>query len=469
MQRTPHVLASIVLLPFLTGALAAQGMVVGSFPDNAHGVGDVNGDGIGDVALYDGTTYEVADGVTGVVIPFLSQPAGGPLFYRGVGDYDGDGKGDLAYFEHGVAGSIVSGHDGSTLQSFAAGNPALTAIWGGTDLDGDGLSDLLLTHLDSTAQQYIVEVRSTRTGAPLFLTLVTPTLWYVPYVQAIGDVNGDGHADVGLWNTGVLQALVLGPTGAVQNVSLPGGAAVGDVDADGATDLFRASPASIRSGATQQVIWTLPAFALSCGAMGDVDGDGHDDITLSEAFSQSALSGATHAPLPGVLPAGLDLGSSLGDIDGDGRAEFAIQTTRYEWSDPALPISSRMLRRGVAGTTSSGRKPTIVTRGHCGLGHTVWFDLRGNEPNSLVVFAVGDAASADLAPLGAPGNHAYTTMLGLSALLADGHGLAKLSVVMPTSTTLLGAATSVQAATFDALANTLGLVTSNAIDVETRN
>lgn len=473
-----HAIRSVSLAVLAAAAAStpttAQGMTLGGGVGNSAALGDLNGDGRGDyleIVFFPGT-FVPHDGATGAVIPYLIRSFGSNDIYVAVGDMDGDGRDDVAYHASATGTStVLSGADGSTL--WTGSDPVL----GGCDLDGDGRSDLFVRTVGAT--DVTTWIRSSRTGLALFSHVEPLGTSDLYALRSLGDENGDGHADALLVVSNVLTGgesavgVIHGPDG-----SLTGWAVsrrlhpAGDIDVDGATDILQApeplsglAPVVVRGG-SHTTLWTFAIDSIAA-AIGDVDGDGVADMATFALTGNRTWSGATQLQLPGATFVAIP--RPLGDIDGDGRSECADNSILYQWNDPALPIASRMLRRGVPGTTSSGRKPTIVTRGHCGLGSTVWFDVRGCEPNSLVAFAIGEAATADLAPLGAPGNHSYTTLLGLQALLADGFGLAKLTAVMPTTPSLLGATASVQAATFDPAANALGLVTSNAIDLTTTN
>lgn len=475
MSRPLALVAALAALA--AGPATAQGLVIGAPFPNAVGVGDVNGNGYGDLSAWSppgggSGTWQVHDGATGAVMPHLTRPWSFGSTYFGVGDVDGDGHDDVCFGASSLDHTVLSGADGSTLLS-----QPNTVVYGGTDLDGDGRSDLLLTSF-GTGSNADTWIRSSRTGAALF-SLPWSTAGLQTYRWAVfGDENGDGYGDAALLRfdyffpgTWELDAVVRGPGGTPVPIGVWAGEPCGDVDGDGAADIAVstnggvAQTAYVMAGGSHTTIWTLNTTNRAVG-IGGVDGDGHGDVAGTHVAT-TVYSGATHLPIAGQAPSSEPL--ALGDFDGDGRVECRVGSDHYEWVDPALPIGSRMVRRGVPGTTSSGRRPTIGTRGHCGLGNTVWFDLRGNEPNSGVLFAIGAAADADLAPLGAPGNRSYTTLAGFTVLSADNHGVVVLPVVMPTTTALLGAAASVQSATFDAAANAFGFVTSNAIDVETRN
>lgn len=471
-------IATFVLLQAIAARADAQAMTLGGFLGFASAVGDVTGDGRADYATQQSLsgviTWQVRDGTTGALVSYLATPWATLDRFFGVGDVNGDGQDDVCWFQNAMQQSTIrSGADGSTLLSLAS-----STVEGGADIDGDGLGDLLVTTIGpgGSADTWI---RSSRTGTSLFSYLWSTSSGLVSnHWVVLGDENGDGFDDAGIASSSYsggasLGLLVHGPDGSQTALGLMGGEPCGDVDGDGATDVLANFNAGfnpfpyVLAGGSHATIWSL-APGQTIHGVGDVDGDGHVDlavITVSPA-STAVYSGATHLPLAGVLTA---QPIPLGDLDGDGRVECTVNGFRCEWVDPAAPIASRMLRRGHGGTTSSGRKPTIVTRGHCGLGHTIWFDLRGNEPNSLVAFAFGDAVDIDLASLGAPGNRSYTTVVDAIPLLADAHGVVTRSVVMPVAPALLGVGTSVQAATFDPAANALGLVTSNAIDLERWN
>lgn len=458
--------------------LTAQGMTWTSLPGNALGipVGDVTGDGIDDLlTTYQvsatGWNYRVFDATTGTELAFLQRPAGSPPFaypnYRAIGDHDGDGREDLAYTDASTTTcTVVSGTNGSTLLSLTSGGGVLAG--GGADFDGDGVPDLMYT------ENSAAKIRSGRTGAILFQQNPIVGVYHTFRIAPAGDVNGDGYEDAvtfGYGQVSVPMYVVAGPAGTLLGPWFNANV-VGDVTGDGKVDVFTAPPGSpapaptILAGGSFTVAWTLPT-ALAAVGMGDVDGDGIGDVGTRAGITFEALSGATHAPLPGVAM-NAEVGR-LGDIDGDGRSECAMAGARFEWSDPTVPIASRKLRRGVASTTSSGRRPTMATRGHCGLGGTVFFDLRGNEPNGLVLLVYGSIASVELTPLGAPNNFSLTTVDGAFGFVADGNGVAQFAATLPTSPTLLGTGLSLQSVAADPAANAFGLVTSHAVDVETHN
>lgn len=465
----------VALSPLLTG----QSLVLGApLQPGARAMGDVDADARGDYMVFAGADLQILSGATGAVLPYLTRPSTGIGWggqYTPVGDVNADGHDDLGYYLQGSSVTnfveIVSGANGAPLWSWNLQGPI---VRGGLDADSDGFDDVCLDH--TAGGNRVAELRSGRTGAVL---LQQSSSSNQPFFLPAGDANGDGHADlaaVASAGSSVLAILRLGPTLTPSGLFGDRFQPVGDVNGNGTTDYFHAALVA-GSGIVDGSGPLLFSSAVPFGyALGDVDGDGFDDVFLETqppvVGPDLVLSGATLQAMPGYQPDGFYL--PVGDIDGDGRVELAtrdpqLQWFVHEWSDPALPNASRLAKRGRPGTTSLGTRPRIHVRGSCALGRTVFFDVRGGLPSGFTFLVIGPSTNVDLTALGAPGNVAYVDPIGGVAMAADAFGLAVASFLMPVSPSLLGATTSVQAFVLDATANALGLVVSDAVDARTQN
>ncbi len=439
---TSACLRTILTAMLLAAAARAQSLELGqvlSFPVSP--AGDVDGDGVADYVLAE-NGITVHSGATGAPIPFLSSPT---ATAAPAGDVDADGRDDIALV---TAGDVVvaSGLDGTPLHTWNL--PSQPLVAGGADFDADGCDDVVLDY-DSAADR-VIEVRSGRTGAVLWSRLSNTFQWSV----SLGDHDGDGCDDLAVatldaggqtWTAEVLLGPAFAPGGLLD--ADPG--FLGDVNGNGTADYTRrvftpTLTTEVRDGGSGLLLGTFPWHPVF-RALGDVNGDGRADFRLQGGAFREVLSGASLTLMPGLNMSqlGIDV-QALGDIDGD-------------------------VRRGASGTTSIGHRPRVHVRGHCKLGDTVLFDLRGGMPNGFSLFLVGNAIDIDIGFLGAPGNRLYCDLLGLSAVLTDGDGLHTIASPIPVDPTLVGSTISVQSAAFDPAANAFGFVASNAIDVFIRD
>jgi len=307
-------------------------------------VGDVNGDGRADIAV--GVPYEdvggndnqgrayVFSGATSSLLFTLDTPSFG--YSLAVGDVNGDGKGDIAVGtpEEDVGANnyqgrayVFSGADGSLLLTLDTPNPQELAWFGYSvavgDVNGDGKGEIAVgayrEDVGGNNEQGRAYVFSGADGS-LLLTLDTPNPEvnaFFGYSLAGGDVNGDGKGDIAI------------------------GAIWQDVGG------YSAGRAYVFSGANGSLLFTLDTpnpqdmavFANSL-AVRDVDGDGKADVAVgavSEDVGGIAFQGRAYAfsGASGSLLFTLDtpnpqvqgyFGSSLavGDVDGDGKADVAV-------------------------------------------------------------------------------------------------------------------------------------------------
>jgi hypothetical protein len=300
--------------------------------------GDVDGDGHPDLvaglrptkSLAGAHPVQVLSGETGATLLEIPSPPGTIDFgaaVAGAGDVDGDGALDL-----------VVGAPGQVLGTSMTG-----AAWVFSGADGHAL----VSHADSSA------------GAA-----------FGRAVAGVGDVDGDGFADVFVGAPGGAGAayVLAGPDG-TQLFKAPGStfpmqlgaaaAAAGDADGDGHVDLFVGAPNTsiggspvgavlLLSGHDGSVLKTFggtdPAhlFGTSLARLGDIDHDGLQDFASAWAVSKfigyaagcsGAFSGATGTPLfaweqvtfeaktTDVVPA-----LAAGDVDGDGTLDVLVGT-----------------------------------------------------------------------------------------------------------------------------------------------
>jgi hypothetical protein len=308
--------------------------------DGVTGVGDTNGDGVGDIAISTaaatyvvygrrdgGTTDLRALGAGGFTIEH-AWPPGGPGGGSGdvtfgyattggvtaVGDEDGDGRADVAVLALPDGGGALRvavvrspATAGATVDAASPADQVFSLGWAsnpgqvylGTlgDLDGDGRQDLAVSWSTPTAV-HLAGVFAPAPGTDVALEdvatdhrgfLYTSDAAYdMRGMTTVGDQNGDGHRDT---------EVMAGRVGREVNVlpSLPAGT----------ERTF--SPATSRFG----------MYADAIVPVGDQDGDGREDVT-----DMGTIHYANGTESRNIGRAGVYLVGSVADRDGDGRREL---------------------------------------------------------------------------------------------------------------------------------------------------
>ncbi len=175
-------------------------------PGGLVGIGDVDGDGVPDIAASSGETSFLApnggsasvfSGQTGLEIRSWFGQAGDRLGHQliGVGDLDGDGATDIAVsepssnvaFPFSGRVRVFSTNTGLALLDFQPNaGELILGIFEAGDHDGDGIKELGLTIFNSATSTVTRELRSCADGS----TILQP----VPFL--VGDLNGDWIDDL---------------------------------------------------------------------------------------------------------------------------------------------------------------------------------------------------------------------------------------------------------------------------------
>jgi hypothetical protein len=296
--RSP--LACMVLTCFAaSSAVLAMGdddAALENFGDRICALGDVDGDGVSDVAVAaplakGGGKVYVYSGKTGRLIRTLQSYGLVELLGRSLtraGDLDGDGSSDVlagavrkAGGPHDGCGTVIafSGATGKVLKEYESPKPirgfglALASIG---DFDKDGSEDFLVgspfESPQSVRQAGVVNARSGKTGGRLALVEGnTHGEMLGIQVAAAGDVNGDGIADF-----------------AVASVFLPESPDVAHLP----------NRVRVYSGKDRRLLMELGDLnclepGLSIVAAGDVDGDGKGDLALGAHMNPHGMAGST--------------------------------------------------------------------------------------------------------------------------------------------------------------------------------
>ena len=423
------------------------------------GLGDVNGDGYGDFAIGEpwhdvGSNYQAGrvraySGANGTV---MLEVDGSDFFgyfgaaLAGVGDVDGDGVPDLAVGEPGNnqngglngAAHLYSGASGTLLRSYYGNlrdNLGATLCAAG-DVDADGVPDLLVGAPREDGA-YINQGGAWALSGADFTPLQHITGWadndaMGTALAAVGDWNGDGHADFAV----------------------------------GAPAAFSSGVVVVVSGKTgQNLAWLNAGYGgVGYGAVlaaGDFDGDAALELAVGMSSNNTTGPGAgsvkVHDGPSGVLLEGFTgpgqfafFGAALampGDCDGDGRGELIV---------------------GVPGSNAGGLYSGEVVAILCGrmsllppapgiAGQPNQFSVRGASPGTTITYWASLALGSS--PL--PGCAGSSLALGVprtafGSAVADALGEARVTVPVPAAAH--GVAVLLQAADTAACETTAPLV-----------
>jgi hypothetical protein len=270
-------------------------------------------------------------------------------------DLDADGRTDILLRAHSPSETHLLRNEGNGTFSLLKKLPGMNQVRI-ADINGDGLSDLLLGQgamgFNGTLQVFL------NTGGGLF---GAATSYAVPasggsYFDTrvrlfVADMNGDGAQDVvtlgsGLESTGrgTMQVFINDGSGALtpspSPVSMPRITAVSDVNGDGKADVLTndsdVSSIYLNDGTGKLLPPTPAPFSMTIDSLVDTNGDGRTDLvghgrvlgglgdTYLVAFNDGSGQFSGGVPLLPLASTGYAL--VTGDFDADGRNDVAVAT-----------------------------------------------------------------------------------------------------------------------------------------------
>lgn len=429
-------------------------------------LGDVDGDGLDDAAIdaygiddFTGRIYIFAGDVAGLEASAATTLDGGDYGIgrklAGPGDIDGDGYADLLA---GASGAVTAFH-GSSVGLETTPWQELRGVGGyantfaaGSDIDGDGRPDVAVADRSDDGSVHLY--RGTAAGLEVFMTLTNRELGdtFGEEVGMGGDVDGDGYDDVlvaGTEGFGLFRGSDAGVDNSPAAFVMAEGkldfsnvlTIVGDVDGDGRDDIGAGSTLlnqatvflGTMDGFDPDAIGLAGGSDLGASLVGaDVDADGWMDVIvgapgdLEGAGSVGLYAGATGGPASAATDqvkgdAGDQVGTSAagGDIDGDGIADLMVMVPGGQGGVGEL----RMWRGAVGGPATDPTWLAVSTKARLGGTATIAGDLDGD---SYADVALENADTLDIHPGSAsgPAEEASLTLGWGSGWGGPGRGLA---------------------------------------------